>query len=125
MQAARLSQIMAENQFGGNRPRLGAVNTALATVVVAEAQQRLDEQAARADARATQTAEAEPVKTETELPGYMSPSEFADLKSALQKRPRLSPDMEASEPPAQPKHHEPDNDHRDRNVHENNEGVAR
>lgn len=125
MQAARLSQIMAENQFGGNRPRLGAVNTALATVVVAEAQQRLDEQAARADARATQTAEAEPVNTETELPGYMSPAEFADLKSTLQKRPRLSPDMEASEPPAQPKHHEPDNDHRDRNVHENNEGVAR
>lgn len=104
MQAARLSQIMAENQFGGNRPRLGAVNTALATVVVAEAQQRLDEQAARAQARTPQSTEAEPVKTETELPGYMSPSEFADLKSALQKRPRLSPTTGTNTPHERPEH---------------------
>lgn len=98
MQAARLSRVMAETQFAGTRPRLGAANMALAASVISEAQKELDRQAERAAARQAERPHDQAPKTatessveDTELPGYMSPAEFADLKSALQKRPRLDP----------------------------------
>ena len=107
MQAARLSQLMAENQFGGNRPRLGAVNTALATVVIADAQKELGRQAERVASR--QTARPQPIEQQTSseesgMPGYMSAAEYAQLKSALGKRTRLSPTAGTNASRPRPEH---------------------
>lgn len=51
MQATRLSRVMADTQFGGDRPQLAAASVALGVMVVADAQTRLDEAAARGAAR--------------------------------------------------------------------------
>lgn len=128
IQAARLSLVMAETGFGGSRPQLGAANKVIATVVITTAQERLDEQAdqvATRPANKTEQVETQSVQ-EPERPDYMSPSEFADLTSALQKRPRISPDV-GQIPTASNNAQEPDHAGSDREhgATTNSEGVTR
>lgn len=128
IQAARLSRVMAETGFGGSRPQLGAANTAMATVVIATAQERLNEQAERIATRQAKEPEQSETQTvtEPERPDYMSPSEFADLTSALQKRPRISPDVgqpsTAATDTQEPDHKVSD---REQGATTNSEGVTR
>lgn len=69
MQAARLSRVMADTQFGGDRPQLAATSVALGAMVFAEAQTRLDEAAARGAARREAMA-----ATESQTQGTVSPA---------------------------------------------------
>lgn len=90
IQAARLSRVMAESDFGGTRPQLAAANIALAATVVATATERLDAQQARA--AATKARRAEP-------PTNMSQAEYDRVATMLQNRQRMTPGAHPTQRP--------------------------
>lgn len=87
MQATRLSRVMAETQFGGDRPQLAAASMALGAMVVADAQTRLDDAAARGEARreamAATREQAQGSGHPTSDTGRMSAQEVERMQSLL------------------------------------------
>lgn len=113
MQAARLSRVMADTNFGGNRPQLAAASVALGAMVVAEAQTRLDEAAARGAARREAMAA---TQSQTHDGGTLSPDTGMSRQEAERMQSLLrsqrgrgpTPDRTPLQPPTAKPHRAPE-----------------
>jgi hypothetical protein len=113
MQAAHLSRVMADTDFGGNRPQLAAASVALGAMIVAEAQTRLDEAAARGATRreAMATTHSQSRDGGTSAPGAgMSRQEAERMQSLLrtQRGQGPTPGRTQSRPPTEQPYRAPE-----------------
>src|SRR5699024_3388282 len=115
MQAARLSRVMADTDFGGNRPQLAATSVALGAMVVAEAQTRLDEAAERGAARReamaatqSQTHDGETLSPDTGMSRQEAERMQALLRSQRGRGP--TPDRIQPQPPTAKPHRAPEHE---------------